>query len=100
MYPFEPKNIPLPHLETEDYLLTNLIWYSPETGVRTKTNGVVNDDFYLIQHSWHNWEAANQVILKALRKGWRLTKTDNVMNWLEEKGWNRYFSATIPNHEV
>ncbi len=87
MYP-EPKSIKLPPLETNDYFLTNFIWYAPETGVRTKTNGKRNDDFYLIQHSWHNWEDANQFILKGLSKKWSLPRIDKLMCWIQDKGWN------------
>lgn len=88
MYNLEPKNIKLPAIETDDYLLTNLIWYNPETGVRTKTNGVINDDFKLIQHDWRDWQFACEIILKGLKKGWSVEKIADVMEFMQNKRWN------------
>jgi hypothetical protein len=67
----EPKNIKLPSFETENYLLTNIIWWGTETGVWTKTNGEINfdfDDVYIICHNWENWKEANDFILMCLER--------------------------------
>jgi hypothetical protein len=77
-----------------DWLLTNGIWencygsYQPETGVRNirmidPSTG--RPCFTLIEHGWRDFEAANDVILRGLDKGWSTCRITNLMCWLKER---------------
>lgn len=79
-----------------DLLLTNVEWHpsnwwggdygQPETGVRRmEGDKAVEGSFLLIQHGWWNFDFANEVIVKALEKGWDDCRTHDLMRWMLER---------------
>lgn len=64
-------------VDAGDFFLSHAVWHNslgsnqPETGVRRMKDGVpVKDDFRLIQHGVRNFDFAEPLILRGLRKGW------------------------------
>lgn len=84
-----PRTTIFPPRETEDYLLTNIVWensygsYQPETGVRRRVPDGTWADFSLIEHGWYDFEEANDLILRALHKGWDACRIGNFMQKLK-----------------
>ncbi len=88
-----PRSTGVSKLQIDNFLLTNSVWensmgsYEPETGVRyldqTDTDGRAR--FVLIQHRWRDFQAANDLIVKALRKGWPAWRIEDLMCKLKER---------------
>lgn len=87
------------HLGTHqnaDFLLTHIEWNSMnemfsrgsnETGIRRMQDGEeVADSFTLIQHGWHDWDYAGQVILRQLGKGWSTYRIERLMDFMKSRG--------------
>ena len=92
-----PVNKQLNYVETKDWLLTNVLWYSysPETGVRRIKDGeYVKDSFELIQHGWWpNWQEASDIILKQLNKGRSIHRIADILDYIKDR--RRYQAKTI-----
>jgi hypothetical protein len=82
-----------PHMEsikqtkTEDYFLTHCIWHNgygpcPETGARHVANGGLQKDFHLIQHGVRDFDFAEPIILRGLRKKWDVCRISDLIAWL------------------
>jgi len=91
-----PRSTSLGSEQTETHLLTHAnwcpssslsAWGSNETGVRSVVGGVVQDDFYLIQHGWYDWQMAAEVIKRLLAKGRSPRQVSDVMDFTRERGW-------------
>lgn len=73
-------------VEDGDLLLTHAVWRNsmgscqPETGVRH--NGTW---LGLVEHGWHDFDAATPIILHALRKRWSLYRISTFMERLAER---------------
>jgi hypothetical protein len=85
-----PRSEAVRQTETEDYLLTHVLWHNgygacPETGVRSVFNGEVRNDFHLIQHGVRDFVWAEYFILKALRKGWDTVRIAEFVEQLCER---------------
>ncbi len=81
---------------TGRWLLTHREWHPssmdhvdighPETGVRRIDDGVIIDgSFWLIQHGWRDFEAAEAFILAGLEKGWDADRVSAAMEWLADR---------------
>jgi hypothetical protein len=80
---------------TETHLITHASWNSMphmfsygsnETGIRRIENGiVVNDSFELIQHGWHDWKQAGEVIKRLLEKGRSARRIYDVMEFIKDR---------------
>jgi len=85
----EPHSESVQHVDFGGYYLTHAIWhnsygsYQPETGVRTRANGL--KDFRLIQHGSDNWPMVTIVTLAGLSKGWDEWRIANVIGWLHSR---------------
>jgi hypothetical protein len=100
-----PRFTTLGSEQTDTHLLTHANWCpapylssrgSNETGVRSVVNGQVQDDFFLIQHGWYDWQKAAEVIKRLLSKGRSPRQVADVMGFMRERGWvNRPPRATI-----
>lgn len=94
-----PYSKSLGSVKTDSWLLTHAEWNnglyhssagSNETGVRKIVNGeILNDSFELIQHGWHNYTKAGEIILRLLEKGWDAYRISKLMWFINDKGWNR-----------
>lgn len=91
-----PESLPVSHLESDGYLLTNVLWCThslagyhknPETGIRKLDDDGNYVGFDLIQHGWSNFDKANDIILKGLRKGWDTYKISNILDFIKSKRW-------------
>lgn len=90
-----PYSVNRGHVERDGYLLTHVEWHpsnmhgidigQPETGVRRKVSGGDYGDFELIQHGWRDFDAAGDVILRGLAKGWDVYRIAKLMDWLENR---------------
>lgn len=74
-----------------DYFLSHAIWrnslgsYQPETGVRKIVGGEVQKDFRLIQHGVGNFDFAEPLIIRGLRKGWDTSRIADFVYWLAQR---------------
>ena len=80
-----------------DFYLSNVEWHPNswfgdipqyETGVRPVRDGVVVTDpgsFFLVQHGWSDFERADDIIVKALRKGWDAGRITVLIDWLRDR---------------
>jgi hypothetical protein len=94
---FSRRSTSLGRERTATHLLTHNNWCpsphfstrgSNETGVRSiDTSGVVQDDFFLIQHGWRDWELAAQVIKRLLAKGCTPSRIADIMDYIKERRW-------------
>lgn len=82
-----------------DFFLTHVIWHNslgsnqPETGVRRKADGkIVQDSFHLIQHGVCNFDFAEPLILRGLRKGWGANR---ISDFVERLAKRRRVRATV-----
>lgn len=78
------------------WLLTHAIWHPttlagigncPETGVRF-LGSFESDErprFELIQHGWHDFEAAEAIIVRGLRKHWSTDRIADLMQKLVDR---------------
>ena len=82
--------------KTDTHFLTHNCWNSMpeyfsrgsnETGVRSVINGEIQDDFFLIQHSWYDWQKAGEVIKRLLGKGRTPRRVSDIMDYIKERGW-------------
>lgn len=72
--------------------ISNRIWYSMgreysgcrETGVRDLSIPG-SASFRLIQHNW-NFDKSDDFITKALNKDWNLSRIENLMYWMNNRG--------------
>jgi hypothetical protein len=73
------------------WILTHAVWrnslgsYQPETGIRDLRDVDEKTErprFDLIQHGWRDFQAAQSVIEKGLRKGWPVHRISDVMERL------------------
>lgn len=74
------------------YRLSNVEWHpnrefgdigQPETGVRRVVDGAeVRDSFFVIQHGWWDFDAASNLIVKAITKGWDERRISTLMEWM------------------
>jgi hypothetical protein len=84
-----PRSTRFPPRETEDYFLSNAVWenshgsFQPETGVRRRKPDGTWGEFFLIEHGWLDFETANDIILRALRKGWDNCRIGDFMQKLK-----------------
>lgn len=88
-----PKSTAVSTVRVGDLLLTNAIWengtgsYEPETGVRFMDE--IGPDgrpvFVLIQHRWRDFAKANDVIARAVRKGWGSRRISDFMENLKHR---------------
>lgn len=92
-----PKSIPVSQVREGDWFLTNAVWrnsygsFQPETGVRFM-NLFGPDErplFELIEHGWRDFDAANDVIIKGLRKGWGTGRIADLMTNLKRRRKSR-----------
>lgn len=100
-----PRMSSLGREQTDTHLLTHANWCPEpylstrgcnETGVRSVVNGVVQDDFYLIQHGWYDWQKAAEVVKRLLAKGRSPRQISNVMDFMRERSWvNRLPRAVV-----
>lgn len=89
-----PYSVFISDQKHDDFYLSNVEWHRNdwygdhpqyETGVRPVRCGVIlNDhgDFTLIQHGWYDFERADQIILKGLRKGWDALRISRLIEWM------------------
>jgi len=78
---------------TDTHYLTTIEWNGMsemfrrgelETGIRAVRDGkVLPDTFELIQHGWHSYEDAHEVIKKALHKKWDVSRISDFMDFLK-----------------
>jgi hypothetical protein len=95
-----PRSTHVSSVRVGDWLLTNAVWenslgsYQLETGIRymNQIEATGRPRFELIQHDWSNFDAANDVIIKALRKQWRPYRISAFMENLKDR---RRTHATI-----
>lgn len=92
-----PRSEPKGHATIDGkWLLTHAIWCPttfygrgrcPETGVcKIDTAGMaVEGTFELIQHGWHNFSDAEQIISRGLRKGWDCYRIATLMDNLSDR---------------
>lgn len=88
-----PHSITLGKYNTGRHFLTHCRWVpephfssgSNETGIRSVIDGVVQDDFQLIQHGWPDWQYADTVIVKQLAKGRSVRAIEKLMDYMKEK---------------
>lgn len=83
--------------QTATHLLTHCSWNSMpeyfsrgsnETGVRDVVKGeVIKDSFRLIQHGWHDWRKAGDVIEKLLAKNKSIGRIADIMEYIKQRGW-------------
>ncbi len=72
-------------IKTDRFLLTLNKWRgSHETGIRTIKDGVVVDDFELIQHGWINYKLANKLILHLLEEGENIDNISNILDKIKD----------------
>lgn len=82
----------------DDYVLTHARWWPlgeegtgcPETGVRDQSRP---GSFELIQHGWSDFNAAEKLILRALRKGWDTYRIGTLMDWMRTR--HRYLRGRV-----
>lgn len=78
-------------VQHRDYFLSHAIWRNsmgscqPETGVRRVVDGKVQGAFCLIQHGVSDFDFAERVILKCLRKGMDAELTGRIVEWLAKR---------------
>jgi hypothetical protein len=80
---------------TETHLLTHAEWNSMpelftrgsnETGVRRIQGGeIMPDSFELIQHGWHDWRKAGEVIRRQFAKGKSASEIADLMDYLKDR---------------
>ena len=86
-----PTSIPAGVYRDEKYLITHAIWRNsygsvqPESGIRFAQPDGSYDDFSLIQHGWIDFTKAENVILRTLAKGWRVSRIEDFMCRLRER---------------
>lgn len=86
-----PRSTRFPPRETSDYFLSNAVWensygsFQPETGVRRRQADGTWGDFALIEHGWLDFNSANDLIVKALAKGWDTCRIGDFMQKLKER---------------
>lgn len=82
--------------KTDTHFLTHNNWNSMpeifsrgsnETGIRSVKGGVIQDDFFLVQHSWYDWQKAGEVIKRLLSKGRTPRRISDIMDYIKERGW-------------
>lgn len=87
----EPHIQHVAEYKAPDLYLTHCIWHNgygacPETGVRRVVNGVVDrSSFELVQHSWHDFGAAQEIIIRGHRKGWDALRIANAMEFIRSR---------------
>jgi len=80
-----PCSIPAGSHKDGKYLLTHAIWRNsygsvqPETGVRFARPDGSYDGFCLIQHGWLDFQAAENIILRGLQKGWQVSRIEDLL---------------------
>jgi len=85
----EPYSESVRHCDAGDFYLTHAIWhnscgsYQPETGVRRMKSGdVIPNSFNLIERGCPNFDFAESIILRGLRKGWDEYRIARFIEWL------------------
>lgn len=88
-----PRSTQISIREEGPWILTNGVWensygsYQPETGVRhrERLDERGRMQFGLVQHGWIDFDAADDVILRGLRKGWSCDRIETLMARLKER---------------
>lgn len=87
-----PRSTKISEMRYGNLLLTNAVWensygsYQPETGVRFLDQ--IHDGrprFELVQHGWVDFVAANDLIIRGIRKGWNASRITDFLCRLKER---------------
>lgn len=82
-----PRSVSMGHYKDERFVLTHVNWHASPTYSPQPETGVTVDGgpFRLIQHGWHDFKAAEAVILAGLRKGWDTERICDLIQWLRQR---------------
>ena len=87
-----PRSTKMSEMRYGNLLLTNAVWensygsYQPETGVRFMDQ--IHDGrprFELVQHGRMDFVAANDLIIRGIRKGWDTSRITDFLRLIKER---------------